>query len=391
MQVKRFTAPDMAQAMRQVRQNLGPDAVILATGRLPGGGVEISAAVESDPAIQLTPESASSQDPIEAVLAEDSESEPQDETGDELGLQDIFHRGKPEESHSRQVAGLVKRVESLNKLLAKHLMRSEAAEYFAERPEVAPLYRHLCQMELSPTLIAQLLDDLAAPEGRGMLARLSIRLKQLIKVSGPPKVVKGRPSIWALVGPTGVGKTTTVAKLAATFQLKHRLDVGMITLDTYRMAAAEQLDTYGRIMDVQTVVAGDAEEAKRAVLQLRGNDVILIDTVGRAPDDRNNLAELEGILKGLPGLKTHLVLACPTRDADQQRIIQSFQRFSPSNLIFTKLDETRVYGPIVNRVVEAGLPVSYLTDGQKVPDDLEEASRDGLARRIMPKRQDLEL
>ena len=387
MQVKRFTAPDMAQAMRQVRQELGPDAVILATGRLPGGGVEISAAVESDPAISFGPQTSprraqkiASPKPLEAEL--DTASALAD-----MGLEPE-PAGEPE---SQQVADLVNRVDSLNKLLAKHLMRSEAAGLFAERPEVAPLYQHLSEMELSPAIIAQLLDDLAAPEGRGMLPRLSIRLKQLIKVSGPPKVVKGRPSIWALVGPTGVGKTTTVAKLAATFHLKHRLEVGMITLDTYRMAAAEQLDTYGRIMDVHTVVAGDAEEAKRAVLTLKNNDIILIDTVGRAPGDQDNLAELQDILKGLPGLKTHLVLACPTRDADQLKVMESFKRFSPSYLIFTKLDETGVYGPIINRIVETGLPVSYLTDGQKVPDDLEEASRESLARRIMPNRQILEL
>ena len=386
MQVKRFTAPDMAQAMRQVRQELGPDAVILATGRLPGGGVEISAAVETDPVIPLAPEVGlgpeTCADPADGVEpAKDPDS----------ALNDIAQKTAQSAAPSRQVADLVNRVESLNKLLAKHMMRSEATALFAERPEVTPFYRHLCAMEVEPAIIAQLLDELAAPQGRGMLPRLSIRLKQMIKVSGPPKVVKGRPSIWALVGPTGVGKTTTVAKLAATFHYKHRLDVGMITLDTYRMAAAEQLDTYGRIMQVHTVVAGDAEDAKRAVLRLKENDIILIDTVGRSPGDHDNLAELEGILKVLPSLKTHLVLACPTRDADQRQVVQSFQRFSPSNLIFTKLDETTVYGPIINRVVETGLPVSYLTDGQKVPDDLEEASRDGLARRIMPSRQDLEL
>ena len=231
----------------------------------------------------------------------------------------------------------------------------------------------------------QLLDGL---EGQGILPRLSIRLKQHMKVSGTPQISQGQPTKLALVGPTGVGKTTTLAKMAATFQLKHRLAVGMITVDTFRMAAAEQLETYGRIMEVPTLVARDHTEMNRALRELSDRDLILIDTVGRAPGDSGNLKDMEKVLGAVGEMQAHLVLSCPTRDADQRRVVKSFQRFNPASLIFTKLDESKIYGPMLNRMVETGLPVSYLTFGQKVPDDLEEATRSGLARRFMPIRKD---
>jgi flagellar biosynthesis protein FlhF len=379
MHVKRFTAPDMARAMRMVRQELGPDAVILATGRLPGGGVEISAAIDMNPA---PPADHEDSPPTAGPTDKGGEKRPEAPQAEAPATAQAGG-GASEE----KIEALVDRVESLNRALAKHLMRSEAARLFSDRPEVTPIYQHLKRMEISPATIIQLLDGL---KGQGIMPRLSIRIKQQINVSGPPKVAKGSPSVLALVGPTGVGKTTTVAKLAATFSLKHRLSVGMITVDTFRMAAAEQLDTYGRIMEVPTLVAGDRTEVDHALKELKDQDIILIDTVGRAPGDAENLAELEKVLSGVQGMETHLVLASPTRDADQKQVIKAFDRFTPDRLIFTKLDESDIYGPMLNRMIETGLAVSYLTFGQKVPDDLEEATRDGLARRFMPTRKDLE-
>ena len=183
-----------------------------------------------------------------------------------------------------------------------------------------------------------------------------------------------------------MGKTTTVAKLAALFSLKHRLKVGLVTLDTFRIAAPEQLMVYGRIMDLTAKVAATAQEFARAVEELAGNDLVLVDTVGRSQRDQENLAELQSVLAGVPRTACHLVLACPTRDADLKQALEGFSLFAPQSLIFTKLDETRTFGPILNLVVKSGRPVSYLATGQKVPDDLEEATREGLAKRLLPSR-----
>ena len=362
MKVMRFTAPDMAGAIRELRQALGPDAVILSTGRLPGGGVEISAAVDDK-----TP-APKPQSPAQAPPA-------------------------PVESGSNgqaAVSALARRVESLGRDLKKHLVLAEAATGFAARPEVAPYYTYLTRQEVSPELVSWLMQGLVAIDGRGLLPRLGIRLKKLLQVAGPPKVQRGRPAAWALVGPTGSGKTTTVAKLAAAFYLRQGLSVGMITVDTFRIAATEQLMAYGRIMEVPTTTAGTPAEMQKAMEEFSGLDLILVDTVGRAHDDDESLEELREILLAAKGLESHLVLACPTRDRDQALVADSFARFDPKTLIFTKLDETATYGPILNRIRETGLPVSYLAVGQKVPDDLEQATREGLAKRLMPSRRDLE-
>ncbi len=360
MQVRRFTAPDMAQATRLVRQALGPEAVILATNRLPDGRVEIQAAVEPAGAPDRP---ADDTPPAEAAGNQDEAPSP------------------------RAVSALARRVEELGRKLSAHLVMSEAAQKFAARPEMAPLYDHLSRQEVAPEIVAELMEGLGSSDGRGILPRLSIRLKKLLAVWETPPRRSGGPSVWALVGPTGVGKTTTAAKLAATFALRHRLRVGMITVDTYRMAAAEQLKVYGRIMEVPTLVAADGAELKLALDELGECDLVLVDTVGRSPGDEDNLAELERILSAVPEMACHLLLACPTRQADQQRVVEAFARFKPASLIFTKLDETMTFGPILNQVVATGLPVSYLTVGQKVPDDLERATREGLARRLMPPRR----
>ncbi|MGD9124776.1 MAG: hypothetical protein PVG60_06770, partial [Desulfarculaceae bacterium] len=165
--------------------------------------------------------------------------------------------------------------------------------------------------------------------------------------------------------------------------------VGLITVDTYRMAAAEQLKVYGRILEVDTLVAASPEEMKQSLDKFSHHDIILVDTVGRAPSDLDNLKELKAILQVVPDLDCHLVLACPTRDTDQKKVVEGFAGFSPKSLIFTKVDETDTFGPILNRVVRTGLPVSYLTNGQKVPDDIKEASRDELARLLLPDRREI--
>jgi flagellar biosynthesis protein FlhF len=183
-----------------------------------------------------------------------------------------------------------------------------------------------------------------------------------------------------------VGKTTTVAKLAATFSLRYGIKVGLITIDTYRIAAPEQLKVYGRIMEVPTLVASTAVEFSRALASLDQMDLVLVDTVGRSPADGDNLDEMARILSGAPRSVCHLVLACPTRDGDQQEAVKAYARLKPQRLIFTKLDETKIFGPILNQIVRTGWPVSHLAFGQKVPDDLEEAERDGLARRLLPPR-----
>lgn len=338
MQVRRFTAASTAEALRKVKKELGPQAVILGTSSIAGGRVEVSAALERN-----------------------------DASGPSIGE-------------------LAAQVKGLGRLLNRHLLANEAAEGFGQRPEVAPVYQHLLAQEVDPAVIAELLDDLVAAPGHGVAPRVGIRLKKMLEVAPPTRLSGGGRAMWALVGPTGVGKTTTVAKLAASFSIKYGLKVGMITVDTFRIAAPQQLQIYGEIMDLPTVVAADAAELAEAAAAMADRDLILVDTVGRAPANREHLDDLQSVLAGLAGLQCHLVLACPTREADQKAAAEAYARFKPASLIFTKLDETSTFGGILNRVAQTGWPVSYVTFGQRVPEDIEAATREGLARRLMPPR-----
>jgi flagellar biosynthesis protein FlhF len=346
----------MNQAMRKVRQTLGEDAIILATGKSPDGGVEITAAI--DP--------------------------PADKGGGEA-LAQAAEVPAANQAYSG-LDELTRKVETLSRLVGQHIITTEAAGKFAGRPELAPIYDHFRRQEVDPAIIVQLLEGLRSSGGRGLLPRLAIRLKKMLKVSPGLHYGLQKPNIWAMVGPTGVGKTTTVAKLAALCSLKLGMKVGLVTLDTFRIAATEQIKVYGRIMDLPTCVASNAAEFSEVLHALREQDIILVDTVGRSPKDQDNMADLEAILAGGPKAVCHLVMACPTRDDDQQEAMRSFSRFKPKTLIYTKLDETNAFGPILNQVVRSGLPVSYITLGQKVPDDLEEANREMLVKRLMPPR-----
>ncbi|MCB2184852.1 MAG: flagellar biosynthesis protein FlhF [Deltaproteobacteria bacterium] len=397
MRIKRFTAPDMAQAMRQVRQALGPDAVILSTGRLPDGGVEISAAVDEGKLPPAEPPrrsarvvaaeavaaaaAAAAAGPVASPASQGYPPAPEP-TPAARELPDFAEPGEGD----NPLGDLVAQVRDLSNQIGRHLVINEAASGFFTRPEVAPIYSHLKEQEVDPAVIQSLLEDLNTPGGMGVWPRLSIRLKKLFLLAPPLQKSVSGPLIWALVGPTGVGKTTTVAKLAATFALRLRLRVGLVTVDTYRIAAAEQLKVYGQIMEIPTKVASGPGEYAQALDQLSRLDLILVDTVGRSPEDEENLEELANLLKAGPQARSHLVLAAPTRDVDQKRIVERFKRFAPHSMIFTKLDETRTFGPILNQVVRTNTPVSYFTTGQRVPDDLEEATRDGLVRRLLPPR-----
>lgn len=356
MKVIRVTAKDMAQAMRKVRETLGADAIILATGKLPDGGVEITAAI----------------DPPLEEKAQKPESRP----------------NPKEEISARGLDELAKKIEGLSQMLGRHIITSEAGSQFVSRPELASVYHHFVKQEVDPAIIGQLLEGLNPASGPGVLSRLNIRLKKMLKVSPGLHYVQKKPNVWTLVGPTGVGKTTTVAKLAALCSLKLGMKVGLVTLDTFRIAATEQIKVYGRIMDVPTCVASNADEFSQVLAALKDQDIVLVDTVGRSPKDDENMADLEAILAGGSQAACHLVMACPTRDSDQQEVMKSFARFKPKTLIYTKLDETNIYGPILNQVVRSGLPISYVTLGQKVPDDLDEANRDMLARRLLPPREE---
>ncbi len=199
----------------------------------------------------------------------------------------------------------------------------------------------------------------------------------------PERGADGRPFTVALIGPTGVGKTTTVAKLAATYKLRHGRKVGLVTADTYRIAAVEQLRVYANIIGLPMHVAMTPAEMAGACAALADRDVILIDTAGRSHNDDSKLEELRAYLEAAKPHRTHLVLSSAASEASMVRSAERFAVAKPDRVIFTKLDEAVSFGVLVNVARRIGARLSYLTTGQEVPDRIEAGKSERLARMVM--------
>ena len=231
------------------------------------------------------------------------------------------------------------------------------------------------------------LPDVSAWSDPARLPLAASALRDLISRrlpgSGPIRLSPGKLKAVALIGPTGVGKTTTIAKLAAHYSLVEQKRVALLTVDTYRIAAVEQLKTYSQILDIPVAVAYSQSEVMPAVQQFADYDLILIDTAGRSQKNIMQVGELKNLLETLQ-CETFLVLSASTKENDMLEAVKRFSAARVDRLIFSKLDETSSHGSLLNVADHAGIPLAYITTGQKVPEDIEVATGDRLAGMILP-------
>ena len=261
-------------------------------------------------------------------------------------------------------------------------------------PTMLGLYGDLVANDVDPMIALRLceytqrtlLDQEGAEELNPEKARLFMRrvIADFIPVSAPIQLDPSRMRVAALVGPTGVGKTTTIAKLAAFAKLELKQKVALITLDTFRMAAVDQLHQYAEILQVPLHVALTVEDLRSALRFYQDRALVLIDTPGHSPKDATMQGQLRRLLDELPEVETHLVLSATTKPRDLADIAQRFEPLKPSRIIFTKLDETSTYGPLLSTLVRVKRPLSYLGTGQEVPQDLEMATSRRVADLILP-------
>lgn len=277
-----------------------------------------------------------------------------------------------------------------------HVMLRELANHTQQAHANEPselcfrLFTDLLDAEIPEELARQLVDRVRSelkpgqPLDESLLrARILRLIEASVRCSGPIRVQPGEHRIVALVGPTGVGKTTTIAKLAANYRLRENRSVGFITVDTYRIAAVEQIRTYAEIIDLPMQVVSSPGEIEAAVQRMRDLDLILLDTAGRSPRDSERLAELQDYLKHAHADEVHLVLSTT---ASTRSLIQTAEQFSiagPTHLILTKLDEATGLGGIYPLIRDEKLPLSYLTNGQNVPDDIDVAESSRVARAML--------
>lgn len=271
-------------------------------------------------------------------------------------------------------------------------IRSMLQVLYAENPgaglptEFAPHYRQLIQQGVSRRIAAELSaavlkdsDPAILRDARVFKERLQIEVRKLIRVTGGAVLQPGRCKRIALCGSTGVGKTTNLAKLAAHFAVRERARVALITADTYRVAAADQLRVYANIIGLPVRVANDTREALAALEEFRDYDLVLIDTAGGSQFNLEQITELKAMLTGIQPDEVYLVLGAATPLEDLRSAIGNFRCLNPSALFFTKLDETRQYGAMFSAALEAELPFAYFSTGQNVPEDLQAATPGAVA------------
>lgn len=382
----------MAEALEQVKRQFGRNAVILHTRTLTRGGflgiggspyIEITAAAEPGD-LSWPPRRASVPPrPVAPSRIDDAAALARTPTPPAPVLSDA----------------LLAEVGSL-KSMVSDLVR-DTRRLCADRvpEELYDTYRRLVENEVAEQIAQQLINDVRSdlPPERvqdpgAVRARLAGLLERMLPTAGPIQPVRNAaPTIIALVGPTGVGKTTTIAKLAANFCLRERRKVGLITIDTYRIAAVEQLKTYAEIIDVPLTVAMSPDQLSDAVRGMSDRDVILIDTAGRSQRDAIRIKDLERFFRAVRPDEIHLVLSGTCSEAVLHETIERFRAVGIDRVIFTKLDEAIGFGVILSCLTKANAKLSYVTTGQDVPDDIEVGRAETLARLILDDREPAEV
>ncbi|NLA75894.1 MAG: hypothetical protein GX846_10570 [Deltaproteobacteria bacterium] len=357
MNIRKFTARNSGEAIKMVKKEMGDDAVILRTRTVsysggdaerPGRGIEVTAAIDYDGQGIRQPV----RDVNEAIkvrsheLKEIKEAILFSDAGDILGPDFYFDR------------------------------------------DIREKYNYLKSMGINRDIIGKIMSEnrpLASSGGQGkshLLQESLLKVMTKIKTDTGRHAEKGQ-KIYAFIGPTGVGKTTTLAKLAAQSALNSGMKAAMITLDTFRIAAAAQLEAYARIMGLPMEVAVNGKELNRAISKFSDYDRIFIDTAGRSPGSDQGNRDILSLFRDNDRVHGYLVLSATTQYKNMVHASERFANLPFQSYIFSKLDETEDISPMINFIISKGKPVSYFTTGQQVPEDIEIASKKRLASLLL--------
>jgi flagellar biosynthesis protein FlhF len=378
MKIHTFKAKTMQQALDLVRHELGPEAAVLHTrelhasllGRLFWGkSYEIAASAEADVPSRLP--IAVSYKTVETKFSSPIETN---------------YRDRYRNDFRSQIGA---ELDELNFMSNQLQQRANESDVQHLPNELFQVYTDLIEAEFEERIAQELIEHLRTEttvdlnDSFAMRAELLRLIEQEIRVSGPLQISPGSGRVVALVGPTGVGKTTTIAKLAANYRLRENKSVGLVTVDTYRIAAVEQLRTYAEIIDLPMEVVSTPREMREAIARMRSLDLVLMDTAGRSPKDDVRIQELKTILAEANPAEVHLVLSAVGSAKSLTTTAERFSAVGTTSMIVTKLDEATGLGNLLSVARSCQLPVSYVTDGQNVPDDIQVAQKRALAQQIL--------
>jgi flagellar biosynthesis protein FlhF len=395
MRIKTFYTKTMSEALQEIKTHLGSEALLLSTKEVPlrsgiwgrSSGFEVVAAVDYEDDIDVY-------QPGSENRAEGSECVSRESVSDATAS-----AGPIPESYFP--ATIIEKKPSYPKknVRPKKTPSSDPSRAAASRPSEKELpfkgripvrlYQDLVNRgvhaSLARTLLSNALDLLGADQPRGRAALLRAATQAACSLIAPPSAQNGIPGkkVVVFVGPTGAGKTTSAAKLAARLALQEKKKVVLVTLDCHRIGAVEQLRSYAGIMGIPFRFVDRESELSRVIEDNSQKDYILVDTAGRGPRDMESMLGLAVFLRKSEFIERHLVLSATTRTVDMRRIMDQFETCRPDHLLFTKLDETSTPGPILNELVRTQKAFSYYTDGQRIPDDLHAVPREQIMDLIL--------
>lgn len=372
MKVKRFFAPDMRQAIQKVREDQGPDAVIL-SNRQVDGGIEIIAAIDYDDSLfdHTSEDTTQAQTPAAADTQPVTERRPLDRAPQVNWSQDPA------------IVSMREEISQLRGLLENQLAHLAWNDRERRQPLHAGVMRRLSSMELHSELIEQVsAPTVHARDDEHALQLAMAELAVTVPVTNNDFLDQG--GIVALVGSTGVGKTTSVAKLAARYVLRHgQRHIALVTTDSYRIGAHEQLMTYGRLLGISVQVAADHKELRSILNSLSDKRLVLIDTAGMSQRDVRLTEQFATLAdSGIP-IRTLLVLSATLHPSVLDETIRAFSSVNLDGAVLTKLDEAASLGGVLSTVIKQHLPLMFVANGQRVPEDLHPARADKLVQLAM--------
>ncbi|MEN6332134.1 MAG: flagellar biosynthesis protein FlhF [Smithella sp.] len=382
MQVKRYEVSSINEAMTKIKEDMGPDAIILSTKKINNRAGESVLEVIAARDEKAEPQMKHTIDylPPESSRLTENNEDIYKFFREEIGeLKEIIRAGQREKSVKEELEELKETMDKFFDLLGARKRRSN--------PDVnRKVYYQLLACGFSRASACSIMEEICAQiTSQDQLTEEDVLqiVRQFVIKSIPAMNKSGEEKrIKAYVGATGVGKTTTLAKLAARYSLMEKMNVGLITLDTFRIAAIEQLRTYAKIMGIRMEVASTKENFQKSLQLLSDKDVVLIDTPGRSCVDDGYLGLMDTMLQN-GDIETNLLISSTASEDNLLDMVTKYSPFNYDNLIITKIDESRRFGILYDVINKARKPVSFLTCGQNVPQDIEEVTPHKMANLIM--------
>ncbi len=392
MKVKRYVGETAQEALQKVKSDLGRDAIILNTRKIRKKGlmglfakplIEVVATIDSDISSGIRQNKAQDISPAPRQHIKEEYNNTGSSFINELNANMQVQKNIPKESIKQQTNNGDKELIQQDFLELKNMLSKvyDAVKVDYENIKLSDIVKKylktLEDYEVDKVIVNEIKEKLiesldSEKQQSDAIVRNTIYniLSKYMKEPEPFSFTKDKKVI-IVIGPTGVGKTTTLAKLAANMVLTEKKKVGLITSDTYRIAAVEQLKTYSEIIGVPLSIIYTPAEILNAIENYNNKDLILVDTAGRSHKDKYQLMELKTLIKSSIDYEVYLVMSATTKFSDCIEIIKNYSFLDDYKLLFTKLDETSAFGVILNVAYITKKPISYITTGQSVPDDIE--------------------